>query len=261
MDLNLDRAIGNRYSSLSQKARVITQDWAGKNFYCVACPSSSIQLDPENTAVRDFSCPSCESTYQLKAKAGRFGHTVNNSAYSPKIEAIETGRVPNYAFLQYSRSNWQVTDLFVIPGHFFNLGVIRPRKPLSSSARRSGWVGSNILLNEIPPEGRISIVSSGALRSVASVREDWRRFEFLKSDSRASGGWGADTLSRIRILQFEHERVTFTLADFYERFVDDLSVLHPENRHIRAKIRQQMQVFRDAKIIEFLGGGRYRILR
>jgi type II restriction enzyme len=115
MDLNLDPTVGDRYSSLSQKARVITQDWAGKNFYCVACPSSSILLDPENTAVRDFACPNCESIYQLKAKAGSFGHTVNNSAYAPKIEAIETGRVPSYAFLQYSRSNWRVTDLFVYP--------------------------------------------------------------------------------------------------------------------------------------------------
>jgi type II restriction enzyme len=35
-------------------------------------------------------------------------------------------------------------------------------------------------------------------------------------------------------------------------------VLHPQNRNIEAKIRQQLQMLRDHGLIEFLGNGRYR---
>ncbi|HHD16183.1 MAG TPA: restriction endonuclease, partial [Euryarchaeota archaeon] len=34
---------------------------------------------------------------------------------------------------------------------------------------------------------------------------------------------------------------------------------HPNNRHIKAKIRQQLQILRDENIIEFIGNGLYRL--
>ena len=34
--------------------------------------------------------------------------------------------------------------------------------------------------------------------------------------------------------------------------------LHPDNRHVLDKIRQQLQVLRDMGFVEFLGRGRYR---
>lgn len=51
-----------------------------------------------------------------------------------------------------------------------------------------------------------------------------------------------------------------TLRQVY-RFEEHLSKLHPENRHVRAKIHQQLQVLRDEGIIEFLGvgGGEHRL--
>jgi len=33
---------------------------------------------------------------------------------------------------------------------------------------------------------------------------------------------------------------------------------HPDNHHIKDKIRQQLQMLRDNGIIEFIGRGRYR---
>jgi type II restriction enzyme len=50
----------------------------------------------------------------------------------------------------------------------------------------------------------------------------------------------------------------FLLKDVYA-FEEELARLHPENKHIRPKIRQQLQVLRDNNIIEFLGNGAYRI--
>jgi type II restriction enzyme len=51
----------------------------------------------------------------------------------------------------------------------------------------------------------------------------------------------------------------FTLADVYGH-VDSLAKLHPHNRHVRDKIRQQLQVLRDLGLLQFLGGGSYRLI-
>jgi type II restriction enzyme len=50
-----------------------------------------------------------------------------------------------------------------------------------------------------------------------------------------------------------------TLQDVYA-FTAQLQTLHPDNRHVPDKIRQQLQVLRDLGLVEFLGGGRYRSL-
>ena len=68
-------------------------------------------------------------------------------------------------------------------------------------------------------------------------------------------GWVADVLLCVeRIGQVE-----FTLDDVY-KFENYLGELHPENNHVKPKIRQQLQVLRDAGILAFLGRGRYRFL-
>jgi type II restriction enzyme len=50
----------------------------------------------------------------------------------------------------------------------------------------------------------------------------------------------------------------FTLADVYAQ-APRLEKLYPENRNVRPKIRQQLQVLRDQGYLEFLGDGRYRL--
>ena len=46
------------------------------------------------------------------------------------------------------------------------------------------------------------------------------------------------------------------MADVY-KFDAKLAKLHPANRHVRDKIRQQLQILRDLGLLEFLGGGEY----
>lgn len=41
--------------------------------------------------------------------------------------------------------------------------------------------------------------------------------------------------------------------------VISLAKLHSKNRHVRDKIRQQLQVLRDLGLIDFLGFGSYRL--
>ena len=260
MDLHLDPSLGSHYRSNSQIARVVTEAWAADNLYCLACSSNHLAATRNNTRVLDFSCPVCGASYQLKGRNGKHGRVVQNSAYGPKMAAIDQGRAPHYAFLDYNRDNWTVTGLFVAPGHFITRSVVQRREPLQDTARRAGWVGSNILLSEIPQDGRISLVSDSHCRDPDAVRDDWNRVAFLSSDTRASGGWGAEVLACVRVLQSETGEQEFTLRSFYSRFTKPLSRWHPENHNVEAKIRQQLQVLRDGRLLSFLGRGRYRII-
>lgn len=177
-----------------------------------------------------------------------------NSAYEPKIEAIRMGTVPNFFFLRYDPKVLRVLDLFVVPRHFISQSIIERRRPLSECAMRCGWVGSNILLGHLPTDALIPIVKEGSEIPKVAVRESWSRFLFLREQSVYSRGWLADVLTCVRRLDKE----TFSLADVYTYEVH-LAKLHPRNKHIRPKIRQQLQVLRDHGVLEFLGRGVYRI--
>ena len=260
MDLRLNTATAVSYKSQSQAVRRISENWAAGNLFCIACPSDRVLSEPANTPVRDYTCPGCGAAYQLKSKNGKFGPVVQNSAFAPKMAAIMDGRATHYAFLQYSRASWRVTDLFVVPGYFISPGVVQRRKPLQPTARRAGWRGSNILLGQLPLDARVVVIAGGVVRGPAAVRADWRRYEFLQSDKRSLGGWGADTLSCVRRLHQETGTREFTLQEFYSRFTDGLASWHPGNKNIEAKIRQQLQVLRDGGMLRFLGHGRYRIM-
>lgn len=261
MNLLLDPSVAEKYKSSAQKARVITENWARQNLYCLACTSESLEPLEPNAPVADYACARCKSRYQLKSSAKPFGGSVVNSAYQPKIRAIREGRVPHYAFLRYSSQRWTVTDLFIVPGFFFSPAVIQERPPLPPTARRAGWIGSNILLRALPPDARISVVSDEQALPPEDVRNAWDQFSFLGTAENAKGGWGADTLMCIREMRKATEPKDFYLQDFYRAFQVRLGSLHPENKNVQAKIRQQLQVLRDNGVLQFLGDGRYRVLR
>jgi type II restriction enzyme len=50
----------------------------------------------------------------------------------------------------------------------------------------------------------------------------------------------------------------FSLDEVYA-FEAELKAAYPGNHHIRAKIRQRMQVLRDNGYLEFLGNGIYKL--
>ena len=254
MRLELKTEVAVAYKSFSQRARVLTETWVQENLYCPACPSDNLNPTPKGEPVIDFTCPKCDEPYQLKSQSHQFGNSVMNSAYEPKIEAIRTGTIPNFLFLQYDSRMFKVSNLFVVPKHFMTQSLIERRKPLSEHARRHGWIGSNILLGNLPQDARIPIVEDGREIPKIAVRDLWGRFLFLREQSVYSRGWLADVLACVRQL----EKETFTLTDVYT-FEMRLAKLHPKNKHIRPKIRQQLQVLRDYDIVEFLGKGIYRI--
>jgi type II restriction enzyme len=50
----------------------------------------------------------------------------------------------------------------------------------------------------------------------------------------------------------------FTTADVYT-FTRELEKLHPDNRHVKDKIRQQLQVLRDARLLIHVGRGEWKL--
>lgn len=255
MRLTLPVELGKDYKSPSQRARVITEGWGDQNLYCPHCPTPRLEKTASNTKVYDFVCPSCEMTYQLKGIKNFPGNKIIDSAYDAMKKAICEDRTPNWMILSYSAQSWRVIDLFVIPKFIFSLSSIEKRKPLSSAARRAGWVGCNIILANIPKDGRIPMVSSGVVIEPNLVRARFKALKPLEALTIEKRGWTLDVLNVIRLLN-KHE---FLLDDVY-RSGSLLGQLHPLNLHVRDKIRQQLQVLRDLGFIEFVSRGRYRIL-
>lgn len=129
------------------------------------------------------------------------------------------------------------------------------RNPLSDNARRSGWVGCNILLSEVPWQGRISLIESRSLHNPQRVVKQYKHVSKLKTDSLEGRSWLFDVLACVNKI----EKPLFTLGEVYA-FRDELKLKHPDNNNIEAKIRQQLQLLRDKGIIEFADRGVYRKL-
>jgi len=242
------------YKSLPQRARLVTEAWVAENMYCPACDRDVLERLPTNVKVADFRCDSCDEKYQLKSQSRPLRGRVLDSAYGPMEQAIRTGKAPSFLLLHYIGLTWQVANLLAIPGHFVTESAIQERPPLAPTARRAGWVGCNILLDRLPQDGRIPVIAFGDVLPKEDVRKSWKRFTFLRGKTAQSRGWTADVMACVRTFG---KRV-FTLEEVYG-FERDLQALHRDNRHVRDKIRQQLQVLRDHGVLKFTKRGSYEL--
>lgn len=168
------------------------------------------------------------------------------------IERIERDGAPNLLALEYSAENWTVRNLFLIPSFAFSRAIVEKRPPLKPTADRKGWIGCNLLIGRIPAEARINFVLDGKAIAPTVVRERYSILKPLRKLTVEMRGWTLDVLNGIRFL---HKK-EFSLADAYtlER---ELQKLHPANRNVQPKIRQQLQELRDMGILRFLDQGHY----
>jgi type II restriction enzyme len=144
MNLQCRIELASGYKAGSQIARVLSEDWCGRELYCAACDSARLLSSKVNTPAVDFVCPSCDQPFQLKGFKTWNQRKIPDAAYDSMVRAIRSDRVPNLLVLQYS-TDWLVRNLLLVPAFFFSEAVIEKRPPLSSKARRAGWVGCNIL--------------------------------------------------------------------------------------------------------------------
>jgi type II restriction enzyme len=232
------------YRSGAQQARVVSEIWGRDNLYCPNCQSPSLDLAPNNTRAIDYFCPLCGLPFQLKSKSTPIGDRIVDAAYEAMRSAILEGRTPNLYALHYQKTSWQVRNLFLVPHFAFSLSAIEARRPLAPTARRAGWVGCNIVLRNIPVDARIRIIKDGVPSAASEVRESYRRLKPLEELRVKERGWALDVLRVVRSLG----KTEFSNDDVYT-FKAQLERLHPNNRHVKDKIRQQLQVLRDRGLL------------
>ncbi len=253
MNLKFDRKLADSYSSSSQIARVLTENWVKENSFCPNCGEDKISEYPNNQPVADFFCVFCSEDFELKSKNGKLGRKINDGAYRAMIARITSQNNPNFFFLTYSKKDWSVNNFLIIPKHFFEPDIIEKRKPLAETARRAGWIGCNIDLQRIPELGRIFLVKNSIVEERKNVLETWSKTVFLREKSDEAKGWTLDVLKCVDRIK----SIDFSLEEVY-KFEEELKLKHSENNHVKDKIRQQLQLLRDMNIIEFVSRGKYR---
>jgi type II restriction enzyme len=244
------------YSSGSQNARAWTERWVGDWVYCPNCGNPKLSQFPANQPVADFFCQACAEEFELKSQKKAFGRRITDGAFRTMCERVASNNNPNLLLLNYDLPRRTVLNVTVVPKHFFVREIIEERRPLAETARRAGWVGCNILLDQIPVAGRIDIVRNEQLRPKDVVLASWHKTKFLRDESADGRGWLIEVLKCVEALG----KSTFTLGEVYA-FEGRLSSLYPSNRHVRQKIRQQLQVLRDHGLLEFMSPGNYRLRR
>jgi type II restriction enzyme len=251
----MDPKYADGFKSPSQIARRLTEAWAARNLYCVACKSGAVEELRCNVEAVDFACAQCSATYQLKAMRRWNERRIPDAGYQAMMRALRSDSVPNLLVMQYDDC-WKVCNLLLVPSFFFSAAAVQPRRPLGPTARRAGWIGCNILLCEIAEEGKIPVISHGISESPRVVRKRYDSLRPLAKIPVRTRGWTLDVLRMVRRLG----RDCFSLQDVYA-YEDDLSAIYPGNRNVRPKIRQQLQVLRDLGFLAFEGGGQYQMLR
>jgi len=170
--------------------------------------------------------------------------------------ALGSSNNPSFFFLNYDKNSALVSNLLVITKYFFVPGIIEKRTPLAVSARWAGWVGCNILLNSIPNTGKIFFVRNQKFEPRERVLAEWKKILFLNEMRGTSAkGWLLDVMRCVDKLG----KPEFTLQEIYA-FENELSHAYPGNKHIRDKIRQQLQLLRNKRYLEFVARGSYRLI-
>ena len=222
--------------------------------YCPICGNPYISRYKNNHPTGDFYCEECASDFELKSKessTGKISKTISDGEYSTMISRITSFRNPNFFFMTYK--DYKVSNLILIPNHFFTPNIIIKRKPLSPNARRAGWTGCNIDISSIPESGKIFVVKDQIEIPHKKVISDYAKIKSLKTKNLDSRGWLLDTLNCIEKIP-EKE---FNLSQVYA-FENELKLKHPDNNFIKDKLRQQLQYLRGKCFIEFLSPGHYR---
>jgi type II restriction enzyme len=261
MNLECDAQIAAQFRSRSQQVRVATEAWFGSQSYCLACKSNQLSTSKPNAIARDFSCPLCGQSYELKSSERVEGKRIVDGAYATMLERIRAHDAPALILLRYLRgkasadSTWIIDRLVAIHPVFLTDAVIEARRPLSARAKRAGWQGCNLRLDRIPPEGRIALICEGKAidrTHTRSLYESSKRLASIDPDMR---GWTATVLSIVRDIGRTH----FRLSEVYAHR-QKLEEAFPNNHHVEAKIRQQLQVLRNLGYLHFSSRGVYEVI-
>ena len=80
MKLAFNKRIAQSYHSVSQKIRVMAEDWVNREIFCPAC-GRNIKHYENNKPVADFFCLDCKEEFELKSKKDSIGNKIVDGAY------------------------------------------------------------------------------------------------------------------------------------------------------------------------------------
>jgi type II restriction enzyme len=253
MDLNLYNTSIDKYKSNSQKIRVLTEQWVEEYIFCPSC-GNNIENYKNNKPVADFYCSTCLEDFELKSKNGKsLGKTIADGAYDTMISRITSDTSPNFFFLNYDKSNYDIINFVATPNYMFIPEMIIKRN--KGIPNRPNYLMCNIDISNIPMSGKIFYIKNGQNQSKNKVLDDWHKISFFKQTQNIKAkGWLLDIVKCIEKL----DKNTFLLSDLYQ-FENFLRIKHPENNNIQAKIRQQLQILRDKEYLKFESRGKYKL--
>lgn len=251
--INLFLEQNSNYKSKSQIIRNITENWVEDNIFCPICGLKILKYK-NNNPCSDFYCKNCFEDYELKSKKNNFGSKIIDGEYNTMIKKINSNNPSNFFFLSYN--NMIINDFFIIPKFFFTESIIEKRKPLSEKAKRSGWIGCNILYKKLPESAKIFYIKNKQIFNKEEIINNYKKLLFIEKTNKENKNWLLDVMFCIENL---HKDI-FILDDLYKKYIF-FKNRHPNNNHINDKIRQQLQFLRDKGFVEFLGRGKYKIIK
>ena len=234
-----------------QVIKVLTETWTANNIFCPVCWSA---LDNHKTdkPINDLFCIDCSNDFELKASKWKFTKKLAAGSYQKAIDSIEAK--PMHLFVLKYSDDFTITNFLVIPKYFFTKQVIIKRPNALKS--RPNYFMSDIDFSSIPESWKIHYINNWTYKTRTEILKEWQRVRFLDKEKQESKWWIFDIMKCIEKL----EKDEFVLQEIYA-FESDLKILHPENKNIKAKIRQQLQFLRDKWYLEFLEKrGNYKIL-
>ena len=169
------------------------------------------------------------------AEKGRLGRKGLDGAYAKMTARLAARNNPSLMVMSYDGGRSRVTDLIVVPRHFFVQSIIEPKAPTWPKGRSAPWQGCNILIGDVPEAGKISLIRDGVQVPKATVLEQWQATLFLRDAAPTARGWLLDVMKCVE----DVGRPEFTLADVYG-FEGRLAAIYPGNNNVRPKIRQQL---------------------
>jgi len=131
------------------------EEYIKNNIKCIRCKNSNFVKCKTNEKSKDLICLECNQKYQIKAKCVT-QKQINNiilkkqfktigGEYSTTINNINENI--NYIIIIYEKTSYDIKNILYIKNEYINTECIIPRNPLSPTAKRAGWQGCNIILN------------------------------------------------------------------------------------------------------------------
>lgn len=231
--------------SKSQTIRILSEKWFEENMYCPCCGNIVLVKFNNNKPLADFYCEKCKEQFELKSSGREIKNKIVDGAYETAVNRVNSNTNPDLFVLHYK--GYEVKNLVVVPKYFFTPDIIEKRKPLSETARRAGWIGSNILFGRIPEQGKIQIIKNGEIVSPSIVFNKYQHALNLNIVNIEKRSWLFDVLNCVNSMPDD----LFSLNDIYS-FENFLKSRHPNNNNIRDKIRQQLQFLRDNGMVKFI---------